>query len=110
MLCYHPGSDVLERAEAVRISEIIWLDEIVEKLRRRHGVEPEEVEGALASRPYFFFVEKGHRKGENVYGAFGRSDAGRYIVAYFVYKQDKSALIVSARDMAPRDRRRYERR
>jgi len=31
-------------------------------------------------------------------------------VTYFIYKRDKSALIVSARDMAPKDRRRYERR
>lgn len=94
----------------MRISVIIWLDEIVEKLRRKHGVEPEEVEATLANRPYFFFAEKGHRKDENVYGAFGRSDAGRYLVVYFIYKQDTSALIVSARDMAPRDRRRYEHR
>jgi len=27
----------------VRISVIIWLDEIIEKLRRKHGIEPEEV-------------------------------------------------------------------
>ncbi len=95
----------------MRISETIWLDETVEKLRRKHGVEPEEVEEALASRrPYFFFAEKGHRKGENVYGVFGRSAAGRYLVVYFIYRQDTSALIVSARDMAPKDRRRYERR
>ena len=94
----------------MRISEIIWLEEIVEKLRRKHGVEPEEVEQALASRPYFFFAEKGYRQGEDVFGAFGRSEAGRYLVVYFVHKRDKSALIVSARDMAPKDRRRYERR
>lgn len=94
----------------MRISEIIWLEEIVDKLRRKHGVEPEEVEEALAGRPYFFFVEKGHRKGEDVFGAFCQSEAGRYLVAFFVYKQDKSALVLSARDMAPKDRRRYERR
>lgn len=94
----------------MRISEIIWLEETVEKLRQKHGVEPEEVEEALAGRAYFFFAEKGHRQGENVYGAFGRSDAGRYLVVYFIHKQDKSALILSAREMAPKDRRRYERR
>ena len=94
----------------MRISEIVWLEEIVEKLRRKHRVEPEEVEQALASHPYFFFAEKGHRIGEDVFGAFGRSGAGRYLVAYFIYKQDKSAIILSARDMVPRDRRRYERR
>ena len=94
----------------MRIAEIIWLDEIVDKLRRKHAVEPEEVEEALAGRPYFFFAEKGHRKGENVYGAFGQSDAGRHLVVYFIYKADSSALILSARDMARKDRRRYERR
>ncbi len=95
----------------MRIVEIIWLDEFVEKLRREHAVEPEEVEEVLASRPYFFFAEKGHRKGENVYGAFGQSNAGRYLVVYFIYnKADRSALILSARDMERKDRRRYERR
>ncbi len=94
----------------MRIVEVIWLDELVDKLRRKHNVEPEEVEEALTSRPYFFFAEKGHREGENVYGAFGQSGAGRYLVVYFIYKVDRSALILSARDMAPKDRRRYERR
>jgi uncharacterized DUF497 family protein len=94
----------------VRISHIIWLDDFVDKLRRKHAVEPEEVEEVLASRPYFFFAEKGHREGENVYGTFGQSEAGRYLVVYFIYKADRSALILSARDMALKDRRRYERR
>ncbi len=94
----------------VRLAEIIWHDEVVDKLRRKHSVEPEEVEEALASRPYFFFAEKGHQDGENVYGAFGRSDAGRYLTVHFIYKTDRSALILSARDMARKDRRRYERR
>jgi len=94
----------------VKIAEIIWLDEFVDKLRRKHQVEPEEVEEALANQPYFFFAEKGNRESENVYGAFGRSDAGRYLVVYFVYKVDRSALILSAREMSRKDRRRYERR
>jgi uncharacterized DUF497 family protein len=95
---------------SVRISDIIWLDDFVDKLRRKHAVEPEEVEEVLAGRPYFFFAEKGHLKGENIYGAFGQSREGRYLVVYFVYKADKSALILSARDMTSKDRRRYERR
>jgi uncharacterized DUF497 family protein len=94
----------------VRITDIIWLDDFVDKLRRKHAVEPEEVEEVLAGRPYFFFAEKGHLKGENIYGAFGQSREGRYLVVYFVYKADKSALILSARDMTSKDRRRYERR
>lgn len=93
----------------MKISHIIWLDAFIDKLRRKHSVEPEEVEEALAGRPYFFFAETGHREGENIYG-FGQSEAGRYLVVYFVYKADRSALILSARDMTSKDRRRYERR
>ncbi len=94
----------------VKIFHIIWLDPIVDKLRRKHTVEPKEVEEALASHPHFFFAEKGHREGEHVYGAFGQSEAGRYLVVYLIYKVERNALIVSARDMAPKDRRRYGRR
>lgn len=45
----------------MKIVGIIWLDEIVEKLHRKHAVEPEEVEEALVNDPYFFFAEKGVR-------------------------------------------------
>jgi hypothetical protein len=37
---------------SVRISDIIWLDDFVDKLRRKHAVEPGEVEEVLARRRY----------------------------------------------------------
>ncbi len=101
----------LPRSEnRVRIADIIWLDAVVEKLQVKHHVEPEEVQEVFAGQPYCCFTEKGHRKGEDVYTAFGRTHAGRYLVIYFVAKEDRSALIISARDMSAADRRRYERR
>jgi len=54
----------------------------------------------------FRFVEKGHRKDENVYAVFGQTDAGRYLSYYFVYKKDNRALILSARDMTDAERKR----
>lgn len=57
--------------------------------------------------PRFDFVTKGHVAGENVYRALGRTDAGRYLVVFFVYKRGGKALPISARDMDAKERRRY---
>lgn len=62
------------------------------------------------NRPHVRFSEKGHRPGENLYAALGTTDEGRYLTVFFVHKSDKRALIVSARDMTPVERKRYERR
>lgn len=58
----------------------------------------------------FDLCKKGNRKGEDVYLALGQTTAGRYISVLFVYKLTKEALIMSARDMARKERRQYERK
>ena len=93
----------------MRIEDVIWLETIVEKLEAKHNVRAEEVLEVLEGEPHFRFVEKGYREGEDVYAALGRTGAGRYLVVFFVYKQDRRALIVSARDMTQTERRFYER-
>lgn len=92
----------------MKINGILWLEDIVEKLFRKHNVEKHEVKEVLQNRPAFRFVEKGHRKGENVYSAFGQTEVGRYLVVYFVYKKANQALVLSARDMTSSERRKYE--
>jgi len=94
----------------VRISGIIWLEDIVEKLQEKHDVNQDEVREVLASHPRFRRVEKGHRVGEDVYSAFGQTEAGRYLIVFFVHKRDGRALILSARDMTRNERRHYERK
>ena len=91
----------------MKIKGIIWLDEILEKLIRKHNVQQREVREVLNNKPRFRFVEKGHRSGENVYAAMGQTDGGRYIIVFFVYKTDKRALILSARNMTHNERRLY---
>jgi len=54
-------------------------------------------------------VESGHRPGEDVYAALGQTDAGRYLIAFFIHKPGHLALILSARDMDGKERRKYER-
>lgn len=94
----------------MKIRGIIWLNNIVDKLAVKHQVETYEVEELLSSNPKFRFVEKGERKGEDVYMALGQTEGGRYLVALFIYKLTKEALILSARDMAHKERKLYERK
>jgi uncharacterized DUF497 family protein len=91
----------------MKIEGVIWLRTIVDKLAVKHHVEPHEVEQALDNKPKIRFLEKGEREGENVYMALGQTDAGRYLAILFIYKMTHEALILSARDMAPKERRQY---
>jgi uncharacterized DUF497 family protein len=91
----------------MNIRGIVWLRDIVDKLAAKHRVEPHEVEEVLANTNEFRFVEKGERKGEDVYLALGQTDAGRYLAILFIYKKTREALILSARDMAAKERKRY---
>lgn len=69
---------------------------------------PEEVDQVLFSKAYFRKVQKGHMAGEDVYAALGQTEAGRYLVIFFVYKATSEALIISCRDMDEKERRQYE--
>jgi uncharacterized DUF497 family protein len=97
-----------KRGISVKISEIIWLENIVEKLAWKHHVRQYEVIEVLQRTPKFRLIEKGHRQGEHVYSASGQTEAGRYLIIFFVYKRNKQALVVSARDMSNAERKRYE--
>jgi len=93
----------------VRIEGVIWIEGIVEKLSSKHRVSADEVEDLLAAQPRFRFVERGHRRGENVYAALGRTRAGRRLIVFFVHKpRANEALIVSAREPSKRERNLYE--
>ncbi|NEQ64663.1 MAG: BrnT family toxin [Symploca sp. SIO2D2] len=94
----------------MRVEEIIWLHAIIEKLALKHHVEPNEVEEVLRNKPKFRFVEKGEREGEDVYLALGQTNAGRYLTVLFIYKPSAQALILSARDMANKERKLYGRK
>ena len=94
----------------MKIEGFIWLDDVIEKLLTKHQVSLEEVEELFSNSPKFRFVEKGHRPKENVYAALGRTNAGRYLICFFVLKIGNLALILSARDMTASERKRYEKK
>lgn len=92
------------------IDEFVWLPEIVDKLTDKHRVTPDEVEQVFFDQPRFRFHERGRVEGQHMYTALGRSDAGRYLIVYFIFKPYRRALIVSAREMDASERKRYERK
>lgn len=94
----------------MKIEGIIWLSSIVEKLAVKHAVETYEVEEVFSGKPNFRFVEKGAREGEDVYMALGQTVGGRYLIVLFIHKKTKEALVLSARDMAQKERKLYDRK
>jgi hypothetical protein len=90
------------------IDDFVWLRAVAEKLAGKHHVTQEEVEEVFLNRPRYRFVELGCRTGEDVYAALGQTDAGRYLIVFFIRKAGNRALILSARDMDEKERRRYE--
>jgi len=94
----------------LKITGFLWYDEIVEKLERKHNVQQQEVREVFINRPQFRFVGKGHQPNENVYAGLGQTIAGRYLIVFFIYKMNKQALILSARDMTPAEGRKYDKK
>jgi uncharacterized DUF497 family protein len=91
----------------MKINNIVWLAQFVEKIERKHGVSADEVEELFNNRPRFQRIEKGDVPGENMYRALGQTDSGRYLAGFFIYKSRGSALIISARDASPTERKSY---
>ena len=94
----------------MRIAGFIWLEQYVEKLAQKHDVMPEEVEEMFYGSPRYRLVEKGHVEGENLYTAMGQTEAGRYVIAFFIHKIDGRALIISARTMDNAEKKRHGRK
>ena len=76
----------------MKIKQIIWMRDIVNKLEVEHNVTIDEVEQVLHNKPRIRFVEKGDRKGEDVYMAPGQFDGGRYLAVLFIYKKTKEVF------------------
>jgi len=90
------------------ITSIVWLEEIADKLVWKHKVTREEVREIFTSSSHRIrFIEKGVQPDEDVYAVLGKTRAGRYLIVFFVYKKDGSALIISGRDMSDKERKNY---
>ncbi len=91
----------------MRLTGVIWLRDVVDKLAWKHNVATDEVEEALRYARRFRLIERGDVEGEDLYVAMGQTAAGRYLIIYFVHKRTGEALIISARDMTKKEKRSY---
>ncbi len=91
----------------MKIVECLWKEQFVEKFEQKHNVLTDEVEEVFWNAPRFNFIAKGRIAGENVYRALGQTEAGRYLVVFFIYKHGGKALPISARDMDAKERKSY---
>jgi uncharacterized DUF497 family protein len=92
----------------LNIRGVLWYEAVVEKLAWKHGVLPREVEEAISGRCRIFKKERGKVEGEDLYNALGKTKSGRYLSVFFIRKFNDMALIVTAREMNRRERKRYE--
>ncbi len=93
----------------MQFHEIIWKDRFIDKIEAKHGVNTDEVEEILFSEPHVRRAQKGRVKGEDLYAAYGQTIGGRYLIVFFIHKEQTAALPISARDMTQAERRYYER-
>lgn len=91
----------------MNINRVIILRTFAEKIERKHQVTPDEIREVVDNLPHFRRLEKGHVAGEDLYGAYGRTYAGRPLSVFFVYRRTHDALVISARNMDEKERRRY---
>ncbi len=91
----------------MRLYEVIWKEDFVDKIARKHRVTPEEVEPVLFPNPHTRRAEKSRVPGEDFYVAYGQTAAGRYLVVFFIHKYQTAALPIFARDMTQAERRYY---
>ncbi len=95
----------------MKFTRIIWLPVYLIKIETRHSVYQDEIQHVLLSNPRIRRVGKGKRhKGEHLYAAYGQTEAGRYLIIFFIYKVGHETLIISARDMDKKERRQYGRK
>lgn len=103
--------EIALKDQNMQIKKIVCPEYIEDKLESEHHVTVREARHVLLNKPRIRFAEKGHRSGNDVYGAFGRTRGGRYLAVFFVHKpQTATAIIISARDMSKKERKRYGRK
>ena len=88
-----------------RVTGFEWVDALVDKIRTKHGVEPEDVESALLNSdppPLIGKAEAGK------YRAWAQvEENGDYLFIVFSTPRPNTARVISARPMTSREKSKY---
>ena len=58
----------------MEITELLWLDAVIDKIESKHHVTPTEVKEVLSNRPRIRKMNRGHFRGEDVYRLWDRPE------------------------------------
>ena len=92
----------------MHITELLWDEETILHIEKKHHVPPEEVEElCFSGNPPL--IEAG-RGGSPIYYVLVQTSAGRYLFVVIRYLYRGRAKVITARDMESGEKRRYHRR
>jgi uncharacterized DUF497 family protein len=89
----------------MKIENITWDDDTADHISR-HAVSPEEVEEVLFNDSDLPRIMRGK---ENRYLAYGKTNAGRFLLVVLIIANRKTRII-TARDMTDREKKFYRRK
>jgi uncharacterized DUF497 family protein len=89
----------------MRIENITWDEDTADHISR-HAVSPEEVEEVLFNDSDLPRIMRGK---ENRYLAYGKTNAGRFLLVVLMIANRKTRII-TARDMTDREKKFYRRK
>ena len=88
----------------MRLREIVWTQEIPDKVQGKHGLQPEEVSQVCLDQASHLRKARDGR-----YAVLGRTEEGRYVLVIGAYAGKGTLRIITARDMTDSERDLYER-
>ena len=89
----------------MKIENITWYEETADHISL-HAVSPEEVEEVLFN---IYDLPRIMRGNENRYLAYGKTNAGRFLLVVLITASRKTRII-TARDMTDREKKFYRRK
>ncbi len=95
-----------------RVRELYWRPDRIEHISL-HAVTPEEVDEAVFGDRAGLLVRVGpaeRNPDEMVYRYFGRTEAGRHLMIALLYMGRGIAMPLTARDLTPRERSKFNER
>ena len=92
------------------IREVRIRPQTLDKIIWKHHITEAEIRQVFRNRHQIRFIERGKVENEHLYAVLGQTDSGRYVTVFFIHKQNRDALLVTARDMSAQERKRYEKK
>ena len=90
-----------------RLAGYIWIRSLLDKIESKHGVSVDEICQVFENDPLYRLRERGRFQGEDMYSASGQTDAGTYLVVFFIWKKNGDVLPVTAYQMSDKMKRSY---